>query len=88
MFDFLNKIKFWLGLADINRDGKVDAEDVKIAVDIVKTEAKKVVAVKKEAVNEVKNTAKAGAKKVVAAKKDAVAEIKDTVKRGRPAKTD
>jgi hypothetical protein len=88
MFDFLNKIKFWLGLADINRDGKVDAEDVKIVVDVVKTEAKKVVAAKKEAVEEVKTTAKAGAKKVVAAKKEAVAEVKETIKRGRPKKTD
>jgi hypothetical protein len=88
MFDFLNKLKTWLGFADINQDGKVDAEDVKIVVDAVKTEAKKVVAAKKEAVKEVKTTAKAGAKKVVAAKKEAVAVVKETVKRGRPKKTD
>ena len=86
MFDFLNKLKTWLGFADINQDGKVDAEDVKIVVDTVKTGAKKVVAAKKEAVKEVKATVKTGAKKVVAAKKEAVAEVKATVKRGRPKK--
>jgi hypothetical protein len=88
MFDFLNKLKTWLGFADINQDGKVDAEDVKIVVDVVKTEAKKVIAAKKEAVKEVKTTAKASAKKVVEAKKEAVAAVKETVKRGRPKKTD
>jgi hypothetical protein len=88
MFDFLNKLKTWLGFADINQDGKVDREDVKIVVDVVKTEAKKVVAAKKEAVKEVKTTANAGAKKVIAAKKEAVAAVAETVKRGRPKKTD
>jgi hypothetical protein len=88
MFDFINKIKFWLGLADINRDGKVNAEDGKILSNAVKAEAKKVKATKDQAVADVKSTAKDGAKKVKAAKDQAVAEIKDTVKRGRPAKTD
>jgi hypothetical protein len=84
----LTWLKKLLGIADVNQDGKVDAEDVKIVVDTVKTEAKKVVAAKKEAVKEVKTTAKAGAKKVVAAKKEAVATVKETIKRGRPKKTD
>jgi hypothetical protein len=88
MFNFLNKLKTWLGFADINQDGKVDAEDLKIVSDVVKAETKKVVAAKKEAVAEVKTTVKKGAKKVVAAKKEAVAEVKATVKRGRPKKTD
>jgi hypothetical protein len=79
MFNFLNKLKTWIGFADINQDGKVDREDVKIVVDTVKTEAKKVVAAKKEAVKEVKATAKTGAKKVSAAKKQAVANVKKTV---------
>jgi len=48
-------------------------------VDAVKIEAEKVVAAKKEAVEEVKTTVKAGAKKVAAAKKQAVANVKKTV---------
>lgn len=88
MLNFINKIRYWLGLADINGDGKVDQEDLKIVVDTVKTEATKVVAAKKEAVAEVKASVKKSAKKVVAAKKEAVAEVKNTVKRGRPKKTD
>jgi hypothetical protein len=88
MFKFLNKIKTWLGFADVNQDGKLDSEDVKAVAEVVKTEAKKVIAAKKEAVNEIKTAAKTSAKKVVAAKKEAVAEVKATVKRGRPKKTD
>jgi hypothetical protein len=79
MFNFLNKLKTWIGFADVNQDGKVDREDVKIVVDAVMTEAEKVVAAKKEAVEEVKTTVKAGAKKVAAAKKQAVANVKKTV---------
>ena len=88
MFEFLNKIKSWFSFADINQDGKIDKEDFKIVADTVKTETKKVVAAKKEAVGEVKAAAKTQAKKVVAAKKEAVGEVKATVKRGRPKKTD
>jgi hypothetical protein len=88
MFEFFKKIITWLGFADINQDGKIDKEDFKIVADTVKTEAKKVVAAKKEAVGEVKAAAKKGAKKVVAAKKEAVGEVKATARRGRPKKTD
>jgi hypothetical protein len=79
MFNFLNKLKTYIGFADVNQDGKVDHKDVKIVVDAVKAEAEKVVAAKKEAVEEVKTTVKAGAKKVAAAKKQAVANVKKTV---------
>jgi len=60
MFKFLNKIKTWLGFADVNQDGKLDSEDVKAVAEVVKTEAKKVIAAKKEAVAEVKATVKRG----------------------------
>lgn len=91
MFKFLNKIKAWLGFADINEDGKVNKEDVKIVTDVVKTETKKIVAAKKEAAKEVKAAVKKGAKKVETAAEEAVENIKDTVspkRRGRPKKTD
>jgi hypothetical protein len=60
MFGFIKKIKTWLGFADINKDGKVNREDLKIVADTVKTKTKKVVAAKKEAVAEVKATVRRG----------------------------
>jgi hypothetical protein len=60
MLNFLNKIKGWLGLADINRDGKINKEDVAVFKEVVKTESKNVSKAKKQAVANVKTAVKRG----------------------------
>jgi len=55
MFGFLKKL---FGSADLNKDGKVDAADAKVAVEAVKTEAKEVVAKTKTTVKKAANKAK------------------------------
>ncbi len=56
MFGFLKKL---FGSADLNKDGKVDAADAKVAVEAVKTEVKEVAVKTKTTVKKAASKAKA-----------------------------
>lgn len=87
-----NKIKSWFGWADLNKDGKVDAADVKIVQNTVeaKIETAKVVAAetKRRAANvkqELKDV-QAAAKEVANQAGDVVAAAKGKKRAGRKPK--
>ena len=68
MFGFLKKL---FGAADVNKDGKVDAQDVKVVVEEVKAEVKQAAVEVKTAVNKTTAKAKTAVKKTVAKAKPA-----------------
>lgn len=65
MFAFIKKL---FGFADVNKDGKVDAQDAKVAVETVKAEVKETVVEVKAEVKKVAAKAKQAVKKAPAKK--------------------
>jgi polyhydroxyalkanoate synthesis regulator phasin len=61
MFGFLKKL---FGSADVNKDGKVDAQDAKVVVEEVKAEVKAAAVEVKQTAKKAATKAKAGVKKV------------------------
>lgn len=87
-----NTIKGWFGWADLNKDGKIDAADLKIAQDTIeaKIETAKVVAAETKrrvkAVKEEIEDVKVAAKEVVNQTGDVVAAAKGKKRPGRKPK--
>jgi methyl-accepting chemotaxis protein len=76
------KIKSWFGFADLNKDGKVTAEDLEVAKAVVENNIKEANEKINEVVEEVKEVVakvKTRAKRVKEETADVVAAAKETV---------